>query len=388
MRIGIYLASLLPVRTGRERYQAGLIECLGRLEASDEYLLLVTAANAPLFSSPGGRFRHVIVRPPPFPWRRLWEALYLALAHRAHGLDVLHLAEGPVPTVFSGPTVATLYDLVPLLFPSSLAWKGRVYYRHAMALGCRRLRRLAAISRCTREDALRLLRLDPARVSVVYPGCDPRFRPIDDGRALAGLRRRYGLPPRFILHVGTLEPRKNLPRLLRAYRRLKDRGMEHGLVLAGGRGWLYDDVMAERSRTEGVLLTERVVEEDLPLLYNAADLFVLPSLYEGFGFPLLEAMACGTPAVCSNGGALPEVAGDAALLVDGEDEAALAAAMEQGLTDATWRSRVAERGPERARLFSWEEAGRRMLETYREVAAAPKKTARRPQKGAAGSTLR
>ena len=102
----------------------------------------------------------------------------------------------------------------------------------------------------------------------------------------------------------------------------------------------------------------------------------------------MEAMACGTPAVCSNGGALPEVAGDAALLVDGEDEAALAAAMEQGLTDATWRSRAAERGPERARLFSWEEAGQGMLETYREVAAAPKKTARRPQKGAAGSTLR
>src|SRR3989304_3923928 len=115
--------------------------------------------------------------------------------------------------------------------------------------------------------------------------------------------------------------------------------------LAAGRGWLYDHVRAERSRTEGVLLTERVVEEALPLLYNAADLFVLPSLYEGFGFPLLEAMACGTPAVCSNGGALPEVAGDAALLVDGEDEAALAAAMEQGLTDATWGAGAAERGP-------------------------------------------
>jgi len=367
VRIGIYLASLLPALTGRERYQAGLIQALGRQDAPDEYLLLVNAANRSLFPPPDGRFRPVIVRPPPFPWRRLWEALYLALAHRTHGLDLLYLAEGPAPTVFSGPAVAALYDLVPLLFPSSLPWKGRLYYRWAMASGIRRLRRLTAISHRTRDDAVRVLAVDPERVAVVYPGRDPRFRPIDDEEALALVRRKYGLPPSFVLHVGTVEPRKNLPRLLAAYRRLREVGVARGLVLAGARGWLCDGVVGEAARTMGVVVTGHVAEEDMPLLYNAADLLVMPSLYEGFGFPLLEAMACGTPAVCSNRGALPELAGDAALVVDARDEGALAVALEEALTNESWRSRAAERGLERARAFSWEAAAECTREVFHEA---------------------
>jgi glycosyltransferase involved in cell wall biosynthesis len=186
------------------------------------------------------------------------------------------------------------------------------------------------------------------------------------------VRARYGIGDKqFVLGVGTLEPRKNWPALIRAWAQLRrERRLSHRLVLAGGKGWLtesiFDAADASGFRSE-IVFAGFVADDDLPALYSAADVFVLPSLYEGFGIPVLEAMACGTPVVCANNSSLPEAAGDAALLVSAFDEQGLADAIRQLVEDAGLRSRLTERGWAQASRFTWQAAAATLLATYERV---------------------
>ena len=243
---------------------------------------------------------------------------------------------------------------------------------------CTRLaeaQRIIADSQATRGDLIALAGADPARIRVVYPGCDARFRPLDRAAARATVAQRFALHEPYVLHVGTLEPRKNLITLLRAFAALRDTtAAGHRLVLVGQRGWLYKPIFAAIDAlglSGHMCIIETAQDEDLPALYAAADLFVYPSLYEGFGLPVLEAMACGTPVVTSNRSALPEVAGDAALLVDPADDRALAESMARALADAALRNSMAERGLARARTFSWRRCARETLAVYEEALAEP-----------------
>jgi glycosyltransferase involved in cell wall biosynthesis len=257
-------------------------------------------------------------------------------------------------------------------FPSLLPPKGRLFYQRALTLGLKRLGRITVPSQCTKDDLVRHLAADPDEVTVVSRGVDPRFQPARRLDPVAALKRRYRLPDRLILYVGTIEPRKNLPRLIGAYRRLREEGAPHGLVIAGGRGWLCDDVFEAAGRDglrEHVVFTGQVGEDDLLALYQSADVFAYPSLYEGFGLPVLEAMACGVPVVCSDRGSLPEAAGDAALLVDPTDEPAMAAALVRALHDDDLRREMTARGLRRAQEFTWDKVARNFLSVYREVAA-------------------
>jgi glycosyltransferase involved in cell wall biosynthesis len=218
-----------------------------------------------------------------------------------------------------------------------------------------------------------LLDVEPNRVAVVYGGVDSGFHPIEDEATLQAARVKYGLFSPFILYVGTIEPRKNLGRLLRAYTRLRAKyKTPHRLVVAGGLGWLYQDVLREIDELASeheVIFLGRVPDEDLPTLYSLADVFAFPSLYEGFGLPPLEAMACGVPVVCSNTSSLPEVVGDAGILVSPYDIDALSEAIAGLLEDPARRSELAARGRERARLFTWERSARQLLAIYKRVGA-------------------
>ena len=192
------------------------------------------------------------------------------------------------------------------------------------------------------------------------------------GRILDATRRKYGLDFPFVLYVGTIEPRKNLGRLLQAFRRLKSRpGIKHRLVVAVGLGWLYQDVlreMEELSAENEIAFLGRVDDSDLPALYSLSDIFVFPSLYEGFGLPPLEAMACGRPVVCSNASSLPEVIGDAGILVSPYDVDGLTDAMAQLIADPDRRALLGQRGLARSREFTWERSARRLLDVYRRLA--------------------
>jgi len=202
---------------------------------------------------------------------------------------------------------------------------------------------------------------------VVYPGVEERFRPIQDQALLEGVRNRYNLPPRFILGLGTLQPRKNFTRLIEAFADSRFAIRDLRLVIVGGKGWLYEEIFAAVERLglgNKVVFPGFVADEHLPALYNLADLFVFPSLYEGFGLPPLEALACGTPVITSDASSLPEVVGQAGLMVEATDVAALAQAMRRVLEDDALREGMIARGLEQARKFTWEKAAAKLLSLY------------------------
>jgi glycosyltransferase involved in cell wall biosynthesis len=207
--------------------------------------------------------------------------------------------------------------------------------------------------------------VSPEKVEVIYCGVDKAFRPFPE-RKVASFRQQRGLPEKIILFVGTIEPRKNLARLVEAYSHLRDRSVK--LVIGGARGWLYEEVFArveELELTGDVLFPGYIPPDELPLWYNVAELFVYPSLYEGFGLPPLEAMACGTPVITSNVSSLPEVVGEAGLTVDPMDSEGLAETINQMLDDGALRQSMRERGLARASRFSWTKAARETVRVYR-----------------------
>ena len=232
-------------------------------------------------------------------------------------------------------------------------------------ISVRRARRVVAVSESTKQDIVRIYDISPEKIDVVHNGVDTSFRPLPADQ-VAAFRQQKGLPERFALFVGTLEPRKNVVRLVEAYARLP-KGRPP-LVLVGGKGWFYDEIFR---RVEALELTGEVhfsgfvPAEDLPLWYNAADLFVYPSVYEGFGLPALEAMACGTAVITSTASSLPEVVGKAGRLVDPTDTEALATAMEQVLGDREMQEQMQTAGLVQAAGFSWEKAARLTADSYR-----------------------
>ena len=283
-----------------------------------------------------------------------------------HGMD--HVG---IPFVGrTAKTVVTVHDVIVLILPETFTARHRLVVRTALARVRRKADRVIVPSRAVKRDVVTRLGVAGDRVAVTPEGCDPRFRPVRSAGALRAAAAKYGLPPRYVLAVGTLEPRKNLTTLLRAFARLRrDGDVDPGLrlVLAGARGWL-DEPIFRSVRSLGL---EKAVhfpgfidDDDLPAVYGGAGLFVFPSLYEGFGLPLLEAMACGVPVVTSNVSSLPEVAGDAALLVDPRDVDGLAAAVSRALRDAGLRERLRAAGLARARQFSWQTTARLTLDTY------------------------
>jgi len=258
--------------------------------------------------------------------------------------------------------VVTIHDLGYHYYPEAHTLSQNLYLRWSTRFNARRATAILADSQATRRDLMALYQVPAERIHVVYPGRDETLAPVRDPALLAAVRARYGLADRYLLYVGTLHPRKNLVRLIRAFARLLASGSSEGapgtlqLVLAGQKGWLTADILAEVDRMrlgDRVVLTGFVPDSDLAALLSGAQAFLFPPLYEGFGLPILEAMACGIPVVCSNSSSLPEVAGEAALLVDPMDIDALAAAMQRVLVDEGLRQELVQRGFAQISAFSW-----------------------------------
>ena len=302
------------------------------------------------------------------PWARIvWEQTALPMMARRTRVDLLHGMAFVAPLLTRCPSVVTVYDLSFLRYREAFRPLNRWYLSCFTPISVRRARRVIAISESTRQDLVERLRVPPDRVDVIYCGTDSMFRPLE-AEAVDHFRRERGLPEQFVLFVGTLEPRKNVELLIRAYARWRPGNSgAPKLVIAGARGWYYEQIFrtAEAMGLTGdVLFPGYVAPEELPLLYNAAGLFVYPSLFEGFGLPVLEAMACGTPVICSNVSSLPEVAGDAALLVAPDDEGGLAETMLRAWEDRALRLDMAARGLSRARSFTWERTAFQTVQTY------------------------
>jgi glycosyltransferase involved in cell wall biosynthesis len=295
----------------------------------------------------------------------VWE--HLAQPWTLYRIDA-DLVHGPVfiaPLFSTCPTVITIHDLSFIRLPHLFRPFNRLYLAVMTRLSARRARRLIAVSAHTAAESVKLLGVPMERIDVIYHGVDPIFRPLPDGEIRA-FRQKQGLPDRFVLCVGTLEPRKNHTRLVEAFARIYDGKSK--LVLVGGKGWLYDELFAKVKALgldEAVIFQGYAMNEDLPLWYNAATVFAYPSLYEGFGMPILEAQACGTAVMTSTIPPLPETAGDAALLADPHDVEEMAAHLNQLLTDESLRSDLEERGLAQARRFTWTRTAQETARTYR-----------------------
>lgn len=378
MRIAIDATSVPPQRLGAGTYIYNLVQALARMESDDRYFVFAkpeTFAGCPeLVEGPSRpRFRLVPVR---LPWRlarMAWEQAVLPWHLRRLEADVLHSPHYTTTAIGGGwRRVVTFHDVTFFLLPERYPALRRAYFRAASRAGARLADLAIAVSKTVKADVERHLRLPSERVRVVPLAAAPSFRPLDDPARIAAVRVKYRLPERFILNVGALEPGKNQATLLRAFGRLKGGGREHGLVIAGPPAWRYERLFRlvdELGLANKVRFLDYVPAEDLVALYNLADLFVFPSLYEGFGLPPLEAIACGLPVVASTAPALREVLDGAALLVHPQDVTALAEAMAAALGDEALRSRLREAGLQRAALFSWERTARETAAVYREAAA-------------------
>jgi glycosyltransferase involved in cell wall biosynthesis len=300
--------------------------------------------------------------------RILWEQLAQTRAWRRldHPVDLAHGLAFSLPLLSRVPGVVTMYDLSFRRLPDRFPAAQRLYLSTITRLSCGRARRVVAISEATRRDVAELLGVPRERIDLAYPGVDPRFRPlpVEEVRAF---RERLGLPERFILYLGTLEPRKNLPALVQAFALLRRDQPDLHLVLAGARGWWYHSLLrmiSDSNLGDRVHLPGFVPAEDLPSWYNAATAFAYPSSFEGFGLPVAEALACGRPTVTSDVSSLPEAGGDVALRIPPGDPIALADALARALTPAeAERARIA--GPAHAHTFTWEAAAASLCATYR-----------------------
>jgi glycosyltransferase involved in cell wall biosynthesis len=353
MRIGIDIQSTLGRKTGIGLYTANLLRALRQVAPQHEYVELSW-----------GRTEELRI-----DQRLRWQQFELPRRAQAVGVDLLHVTGFDAPLWKPCPVVLTVHDLIGLLFPTSLPPVSRFYWSRWLPRAIHWADRIITDSEHTQRDLNRLLGIPAECVEVIYLGVNEAFQSLQDQAALETIRQRYSLPMGIILYVGTLEPRKGLDTLIAAYGTLAA-DAPHDVVIAGKRGW-YTEPLFQQVEALGlgqrVHFTDYIPDEDLPALYNLAHLFVYPSRYEGFGLPVLEAMACGVPVVCTNAASVPEIVGDAALLVPPDDVEALAAAMRRVLDDRVLEAELVARGLERARSFTWEETARRTVQIYEEM---------------------
>lgn len=353
-----------PHFPGIGRYVANLARALIPQLAPDEQLTVFFDPAHPLDLPSGDAVHSFPVDVSPFSLRQQWVIPRLLQQHKA---DVYHSAYYLMPYVTGVPTLLTLYDLIPIHFPEHSTLKARLLFRWATALALRAARCTVAISEATRRDFLTCFSLRPEWITAIPLAADPAFTP-QTPEVVAALRARYGLPDKFLLYLGSNKPHKNLVRLIEAWAVVQAEMPEVTLVIAGA--WLPQHP-EPRQRVQVLGIDSRVCwlgplpGGDLPALYSAADTFVFPSLYEGFGLPVIEAMACGTPVTCADTSSLPEVAGDAAVLFDPTQAEAIVDALRRLLGDAGLRADLRQRGLAQAAKFLWGRTAQETLTLYR-----------------------
>jgi glycosyltransferase involved in cell wall biosynthesis len=352
MRIAIDTQSTVGRKTGIGYYTSELLAAMRRIAPQHEYMELDWG-------------RDVAMR---FDRRLRWQQYEApSRARKAHA-DLLHVTGFDAPLWHPCPTVLTVHDLIGMLFPQNLPPVSRFYWSRWLPFTIRAADAIIADSVATRDDVNRLLGIPAERIHVVYLGVEERFRP-QPAEKVAELRKRYHLEHPFILYLGTLEPRKGVDTLIDAFAQMAG-AYTIDLAIAGKKGWWWESLsaqIAQHGLEQRVHFLDYVPGSELPILYSAANIFAFPSRYEGFGLPILEAMACETPVVCANTSSLPEVAGDAAILVPPNQPATLANALGKVIDEPDIATRLRLAGRARAAEFTWAKAAQATLEIYQKV---------------------
>ncbi len=376
MRIGIDASSILPEKTGVGYYTLNLLRNLLALDQENQYVIFLNSytrslPDASILKQPNVTIKQFHVPGPLLI--NLWRYLHAPPIELFLGkLDLFHSASTYVPPQLAGLRVATVYDLYFLMHPEDCDVLGGKYHLHTLPRRLKRLDRIIAVSNHTKNDLIKLLNIPAEKITVIYGGIDTTtFRLILDKNLLESIREEYCLPNNYILSVSTLEPRKNFEGLLFAYKRLKE--ILHNppkLVIVGRQGWKAEHIsqtVKQLRLKRDVIFAGYVTEEHLPMIYNSALLFICPSLYEGFGLPVLEAMACGVPVIVSNTSSLREIAKEAGITVDPHNYYEMAEKMKELIMTHRLRDQLRDKGLEHVRMFSWKLCARKTLALYTEL---------------------
>ncbi|MCS7208419.1 MAG: glycosyltransferase family 4 protein [Fimbriimonadales bacterium] len=370
MRIGIDARLLTGAYTGDRTYWRGLLRGLHEVLDPQEYRLVLFSTRAiPAGTLPESPLYEFVVRPARL--ERLWSLLYLPKLAQRHGCTLIH-TQYTVSPFFTIPVVTTVHDISFLIEPRWFPLKDRVLLRLSVPTSCRRARRVLTVSETSREDIIEALQLPPEKVIATPNGVPEGFHPIEQQYAQAWVRRHYAIEPPFALAVGVLQPRKNWELAIQAVHYARSEyQLPLRLVLTGKPGWARRAFeLAKQIWAQGGWLIETgyVPDDHLVWLYNAAEMLLYPSFYEGFGLPPLEAMACGTPVIASNGGALPEVVGSGGILLPPTEPGLWANAIRTLLRNEAYRQSLRQKARAQAAQFSWRTTAERTLNAYLQAA--------------------
>jgi glycosyltransferase involved in cell wall biosynthesis len=300
-----------------------------------------------------------------------YENLFLNSSIGKKNIDILHCPAYILPLIGKNKSIITMHDMIALDFPELCSWSNARYFKYFLPFSIKRASRIIAVSNKVKEDILRRFKIPEKKIRVIYHGIPDRFGLIKNTNLLKRVSIKYNLPKRFILFVGNLEPKKNLEVLVKAFSLLiKQYEIMHSLVIVGQTGWKNRKLLEiiNKHKFKGkILLTGYVDEDDLPAIYNLATVFAFPSLYEGFGYPVLEAMACGTPVVCSNRGALPEISGGNCLFTDANSVEQLADRLYQIINVPEIRQDLIQRGLKWSKEFTMNRSATETLKLYQEI---------------------
>jgi glycosyltransferase involved in cell wall biosynthesis len=369
LHIAIDAHSVGTQLAGNETYAVNLIEALAAIDQLNQYTIYVTKpAAVDRFDNRWPNFK-VTRTLPHTPLVRI--PLTLSAELRRHPVDLLHV-QYTAPPFAPCPIVCTIHDLSFEHLPETFTRRGRAQLRLTVRRTARRAAQILTLSEFSRRDIIETYAIDPERVKVTPAAAPAGFAPVENETKLKDIRERYGIKPNYLLSLGSIQPRKNLARLIEAYASLRTRDEANfpQLVIAGKSGWLDADIYRaarQENPGESIKFIGYVPDDDLPALYSGAICFVYPSFFEGFGLPVLEAMQCGTPVIAGNRTSIPEVAGEAALLFDPFDSAALSAAIEKVIDNSDFRADLRVKGLERARKFSWTTTAKSTLQAYKQV---------------------
>lgn len=366
-RIGIDGTPLLGERSGVGNYTGRLLAALLKMTPRWEYLLF---SNRPLNGLETELQGATQVKRYFQRSRWLWMQTVLPGSIRRSRADLCHFTNALAPLWQPAPFVLTIHDASLYVYGHYHPRARHLTMRMTLPIVARRASAIITVSQHSRDELVRILGLPGEKVHVVYEAAAQCFRPVKEARALSHLRHKYGLPEEFLLFVGTLEPRKNLIRLARAVGRIRRQGLAHKVVLVGPMGWMMEGFEREVEALglqNDILYLGYVSGEDLPGIYSLATAFVFPSLYEGFGLPPLEAMACGTPVLTSDRSSLAEVCGEAALLVNPNSEEAIAEGLNLLLRDEALQHELSRRGLQHVKRYSWERAAQETAKVYRRI---------------------
>lgn len=353
-------------RAGIHQYIAQVLRHLPREEDEPAYTVY-TKYESDFLQQPGITAVSTRVPTESRLFRIVWEQLIWPWQNWRNQIDLLHSMAFVLPLMATKPAIVTIYDLSFLHFPDNFPAAQRFYLTSQTRRSAKKAKRIITISQSAKQDVHQFFNIPLHKIDVVYPGVDSMYCCLPEDE-VAAFKEKRGINGRFILHLGTLQPRKNIPLLLEAFAQLADPTLK--LILVGGKGWMFDAIF-ERVRSldlvDRVIFTGYAPDDELPLWYNAADLFVLPSQYEGFGMPIVDAMACGTPVIAANNSSLPEAIGQAGMLFAPNSVADLAERMANVLYNAEISDKMRQLGMEHARTFSWEQAGRETAVIYQKV---------------------